>query len=96
MASLTARNCRRLAIATKQWTDEDGWTHKYRRALRSDGAVLKAHDLLRPEGERYPGVPESRCWNRGGYSLSTSLKFDTAAEFADAYEAAGYTVKIDR
>jgi hypothetical protein len=52
MAKISARGAVKIAQASKTWTDEDGWDHKLRLALRSDGKVLKAHDLRDPRKVR--------------------------------------------
>lgn len=72
MAKISARGASKVAQASKSWTDEDGWQHKQRLALRSDGKVLRAHDLLSPERVSY-----GAGWNRGSYSI-TSVKLTPA------------------
>jgi hypothetical protein len=69
MAKISARGAVKLATASKTWTDEEDYEHKLRLALRSDGKVLKAHDLRSPTMRQYG----SRGWNRGGYSILQSL-----------------------
>lgn len=69
MAKISARGCVKLAAASLTRTDEDGYVHKTRITLRSDGKVLRAHDLLPPSMAQYG----SRGWNRGGYTIIGSL-----------------------
>jgi hypothetical protein len=74
MAKISANGAAKVASASKSWTDEDGYQHKARLALRSDGKVLKAHDLLSPMMAQYG----SRGWNRGGYSIIAGVKLAPA------------------
>jgi uncharacterized heparinase superfamily protein len=80
MAKISARGTTKIAQASKSWTDEAGYKHKQRLALRSDGRVLKAHDLLSPTMAQYG----SRGWNRGSYSIVPNVKLEpaTSARFA--------------
>jgi hypothetical protein len=73
MAKISARGAVKIAQASKTWTDEDGWDHKLRLALRSDGKVLKAHDLRDPRKVRDYGYSPAKAWNRGSYSILQSL-----------------------
>ena len=88
MAKISARGATKLMQARRDTVDEDGWTHRHRRALRSDGAILKAHDLLAASGR----------WNRGGYSVLTKLPASDSpalwrAHFREYYGNRGYTVE---
>lgn len=74
MAKISANRSAKVASASKRWTDEEGYEHKARLALRSDGKVLKAHDLLSPTMAKYG----SRGWNRGGYSIVAGVKLAPA------------------
>jgi hypothetical protein len=81
MASITARNCHKVAAVEKvtQVSDDvlGNYTRKVRIALRSDGKVLHAIDHL--DGRYTADYCErerlvlSRCWNRGGYSIIANL-----------------------
>jgi len=69
MAKIHARGAVKMMQAHKEWTDKDGYRIKRRYALRSDGAILVATDLLSPERAQYG----SRGWNRGSYSIFQKL-----------------------
>jgi hypothetical protein len=88
MAKISARGATKVAQANRQWTDEDGWTHKIRLALRSDGKVLRAHDLK---------SPDSGYWNRGGYSITGTLSAKDGrtplARFERYVTQRGFTLK---
>ena len=66
MAKVSARGSVKVGQHSIAWTDEDGWDHKVRITLRSDGRVLRAHDLRSPQRRDDYG---SRGWHRGGYGL---------------------------
>lgn len=70
MAKISARGAHKVASASKRWSDDDGYEHKLRLALRSDGKILRAHDLLLPTMAKYG----SRGWNRGAYSIAATIK----------------------
>ena len=71
MAKLSARGATKIMQAKREWTDADGWDHKVRYALRSDGKVLRAHDLRSPSMRESYGA---RGWNRGSYSICASME----------------------
>lgn len=77
MAKISARGCTKVASAKKDErpvnpvTGEQDYTRRVRLALRSDGKVLRAIDLLDDDKHAEYG---SRAWNRGGYSIVGSLK----------------------
>jgi hypothetical protein len=73
MAKISARGASKRAQASKSWTDEDGWDHKIRLALRSDGKILRAHDIRDPKKVRDYGYTPAKAWNRGSYSVATTL-----------------------
>jgi hypothetical protein len=73
MAKISAHGATKIATASKSWTDEDCYDHKLRLALRSDGKVLKAHDLRDPRKVRDYGYTPAKAWNRGTWSILQSL-----------------------
>jgi len=93
MAKISARGATKVAQASKSWTDEDGWDHKHRLALRSDGKVLAAHDIRDPKKVRDYGYTPSKAWNRGGYSI-TKVVLDppTTERFRLYCETKGFEV----
>lgn len=88
MAKITARGAYKIAQAVKAWTDDEGYKHKQRIALRSDGKILRAHDILSPEMAQYG----SRGWNRGGYSIMPERRGVTEQQFRDYAQALGFTM----
>lgn len=90
MAKVSARGVVKLAQANKEWQDEDGWDHKIRYALRSDGKVLRAHDLRSPQARESYGT---RGWNRGGYSICASMEAPILNSFQNYVERHGATLK---
>lgn len=84
MAKISARGAAKVAQASKTWTDDDGYDHKLRLALRSDGVVLKAHDLRSPTMREGYG---SRGWNRGGYTIVAKLSAGDRAAMFRGYAA---------
>lgn len=92
MAKISAHGAAKIMQASKSWTDEDGWDHQQRLALRSDGKVLGAHDLRSPTMRENYG---SRGWNRGGYSIVVDLRSAVSLrETFTAYaESRGFEVK---
>lgn len=90
MAKISARGCHKVASAHRAWTDDAGYDHKRRLALRSDGAVLRAHDLRSASMRENYGP---RGWQRGGYSIVGYLRSGIIAErFARYAEHRGYTL----
>ncbi len=88
MAKISARGATKIAQANKEWRDEDGYDHRQRIALRSDGALLRAHDLRSPSMREAYG---SRGWNRGGYSIA--LHEVSLMDFHAHADKHGYTLK---
>lgn len=74
MAKISARGSAKVASASKTTRDDDGYVVKTRLALRSDGRVLRAIDLLAPDRVQYG----SRGWNRGSYSIVAGVKLAPA------------------
>jgi hypothetical protein len=98
MAKISAHGSVKLAQASRAWTDSDGWDHKVRVALRSDGAILYAHDLRSPERRASYGA---RGWNRGGYKRVARLSDEqratpvTALSVFERYAAARFGATLD-
>lgn len=88
MAKVSARGASKLAQANREWCDADGYDHRIRLTLRSDGAVLRAHDLRSPSARENYG---SRGWSRSGYSIA-GKGFDME-QFAAMCLARGFAVK---
>jgi hypothetical protein len=98
MAKISARGSVKLAQASNAYTDTDGWDHKVRIALRSDGAILYAHDLRSPDRRDAYGA---RGWNRGGYSIQARLNKEqmsspvTALSVFERYASARFGATLD-
>lgn len=88
MAKISARGATKIAQANREWQDEDGYDHRIRIALRSDGAMLRAHDLRSPAMREAYG---SRGWNRGGYSIA--LRHQDIDLFRAYAARRGFTLK---
>lgn len=88
MAKLTLRNASEIARATRDRTDEDGWTMRDFLVLRSDEKVLGKTDIR---------SPHSSYWNRTSYSIRGSLApkdgRTSLERFQRFAEQRGYTVK---
>jgi hypothetical protein len=87
MAKISARGAAKVASASRTTTDDDGYVVKTRLALRSDGKVLRAVDLLSPDRAQYG----SRGWNRGSYSIVAGVQLApaTTARFRAYVETLG-------
>jgi hypothetical protein len=92
MAKISARGAGKVASASKTWTDEDGWDHKHRLALRSDGKVLGAHDIRDPKKVRDYGYTPAKAWNRGGYSIVAELRLPGVEAFRQYADHHGFTI----
>jgi len=93
MAKISARGAGKIMQASKMWT-EDGYDHKHRLALRSDGKVLGAHDLRDPKKVRDYGYTPSKAWNRGSYSIVADLRQAVSLRetFIAYAESRGFTI----
>ena len=89
MAKVSARGACKLMQANREWTDTDGWDHKLRYALRSDGKVLRAHDIRSPERRESSGA---RGWSRGSYSIVASMESPILNSFKNYAARLGLTV----
>ena len=89
MASISARGCTKVASAKLEEVEPDGYQKKTRLALRSDGKVLQAIDLLSADNAQYG----SRGWSRGGYSIVADVgKGYQRAAFVRYATARGFTI----
>lgn len=91
MAKLTAHSKHKVAQASREYRDSDGWDHREIYALRSDGVILRKHNLRSPDMREAYG---SRGWNQGGYSILAGTKNISLDRFRAWAERHNLTVKV--